>query len=88
MAKKVVLVTGGTGLVGKGIEAYLKGVHRPEETWVYLGSKDGDLTYFTHSHTNCLSHNLLHPSHPPPLPFPLPSLSLIFLKSPPTEAAR
>ena len=45
MTKKVVLVTGGSGLVGKGIEAYLKASPRPDETWVYLGSKDGDLTY-------------------------------------------
>jgi len=44
MEKKVVLVTGGTGLVGKGIEAYLKQHPRPDEEWVYLGSKDGDLT--------------------------------------------
>jgi len=39
---KVVLVTGGTGLVGKGIEAHL--AHRgTEDKWIYLGSKNGDL---------------------------------------------
>jgi len=40
---RVVLVTGGTGLVGRGIEAYLAQNPRPNEKWVYLGSKDGDL---------------------------------------------
>ena len=34
-----VLVTGGTGLIGSAIQEY-----RPE--WIYLGSKDGDLTNF------------------------------------------
>jgi GDP-L-fucose synthase len=34
-----VLVTGGTGLVGSAIKKY-----KPE--WIYLGSKDGDLTNF------------------------------------------
>eukprot|EP01132_Coremiostelium_polycephalum_P009105 gene9105-11157_t len=42
-ANKVVLVTGGTGLVGKGIETYIKSQNRPNEQWVYLTSKDGDL---------------------------------------------
>lgn len=40
---KVVLVTGGSGLVGKGIEAYLAKNPRPNEQWVYLSSKEGDL---------------------------------------------
>ena len=34
-----VLVTGGTGLIGSAIQKY-----RPD--WIYLGSKDGDLTNF------------------------------------------
>lgn len=43
--KRVILVTGGTGLVGKGIEAALDKQGRdPNETWVFLSSKDGDLT--------------------------------------------
>jgi GDP-L-fucose synthase len=40
---KVMLVTGGSGLVGKGIELYLQQNSRPNESWVFLGSKDGDL---------------------------------------------
>lgn len=43
MAQKVVLVTGGTGLVGKGIEIFLASNPRPNERWVFLGSKDADL---------------------------------------------
>jgi GDP-L-fucose synthase len=40
----VVLVTGGTGLVGKGIQAVLeKGERKEGETWVFLSSKDADL---------------------------------------------
>mmetsp|Transcript_67357 Transcript_67357/g.161498 ORF Transcript_67357/g.161498 Transcript_67357/m.161498 type:complete len:318 (+) Transcript_67357:94-1047(+) len=44
MAEKVVLVTGGTGLVGKGIEKSLE--NDPEnvnEKWIFLSSKDGSL---------------------------------------------
>jgi GDP-L-fucose synthase len=43
--QKVVLVTGGTGLVGKGIEAHIaanKDKHTNEK-WIYLSSKHGDL---------------------------------------------
>lgn len=43
--ERIVLVTGGTGLVGKGIEAYIS--TNPEakekESWIFLSSKDGDL---------------------------------------------
>ena len=38
-----VLVTGGTGLVGKGIEAAVKKEGVVGERWIYLSSKDGDL---------------------------------------------
>lgn len=46
--KKVVLVTGGTGLVGKGIEHAVQnegeGRPRPEqEEWIFVSSKDADL---------------------------------------------
>lgn len=44
----VIMVTGGTGLVGKAIEAVVKrqGVDEAKEKWVYLSSKDADLTSF------------------------------------------
>lgn len=47
---KVVLVTGGSGLVGRAIEYVVQHeklnsrfARRSDETWVFLGSKDGDL---------------------------------------------
>lgn len=44
----VVLVTGGTGLVGKGIEEAVRldkeaGVSSPDEVWYYASSRDADL---------------------------------------------
>lgn len=38
-----VLVTGGTGLVGKAIEIVLKEQNRGDERWIFIGSKDADL---------------------------------------------
>lgn len=42
---KVVLVTGGTGLVGKAIETVVKEEDKPNEKWIFIGSKDCDLRY-------------------------------------------
>ena len=43
-AKPIVyLVTGGTGLVGKGIEHVVQLENNPDETWIFAGSKEGDL---------------------------------------------
>jgi GDP-L-fucose synthase len=46
----VILVTGGTGLVGKAIEHVIKTEpensrfgKKPDETWVFASSKEGDL---------------------------------------------
>jgi|TARA_B100000524_G_scaffold103056_1_gene49521 GDP-L-fucose synthase len=41
--KVVVMVTGGSGLVGCGIEAALRKSPNANERWVFLSSKDGDL---------------------------------------------
>ncbi|XP_064410587.1 GDP-L-fucose synthase [Latimeria chalumnae] len=42
---KRILVTGGTGLVGKAIETVVrKGEKRPDEEWIFISSKDADLT--------------------------------------------
>lgn len=41
---KIVLVTGGTGLVGKSIESIVKTENPQDETWIFVGSKDADLT--------------------------------------------
>lgn len=43
--KKVILVTGGTGLVGMAIRTIVeKEEKRPDEEWIFLSSKDADLT--------------------------------------------
>lgn len=42
--EKVILVTGGTGLVGKAIETIVNSEGKlPGERWVFLSSKDADL---------------------------------------------
>ena len=38
------MVTGGTGLVGSAIREAIEAENNAEEKWVYLSSKDGDLT--------------------------------------------
>lgn len=43
MASKTILVTGGTGLVGKAIENVVKTNTLADENWVFLSSKDADL---------------------------------------------
>ena len=40
---KIILVTGGSGLVGSAINAYMKANPEPSETYIFLSSKDGDL---------------------------------------------
>ena len=40
-----ILVTGGTGLVGKAIETVVKQAPLEGEKWVYLSSKDADLRF-------------------------------------------
>jgi len=43
--KMKVLVTGGSGLVGKAIEKIVQTEEqRPNEEWVFVNSKDADLT--------------------------------------------
>jgi len=41
--KSIIIVTGGSGLVGQGIKAYVEKNTDPSEEWVFLSSKDGDL---------------------------------------------
>ena len=43
MEKKVILVTGGSGLVGNGIQTIISGDKREDEEWIYLSSKDANL---------------------------------------------
>ena len=42
--QKVILVTGGSGLVGQGIKTYINGSgFKNGEEWIFLSSKEGDL---------------------------------------------
>lgn len=43
--KKVVLVTGGTGLVGSAIRKVVDENKNPNETFIFLSSKDLDLKF-------------------------------------------
>lgn len=40
---KIVLVTGGTGLVGKAIQQVVNSENRNDEQWVFVSSKEADL---------------------------------------------
>jgi len=42
-ASTVVLVTGGTGLVGRAIQEVIEAESKSDEKWVFAGSKDADL---------------------------------------------
>lgn len=41
--KKRVLVTGGSGLVGKAIQQIVEEEGRSDEEWIFVNSKDADL---------------------------------------------
>ncbi|KAK7585865.1 hypothetical protein V9T40_000044 [Parthenolecanium corni] len=43
-SQKVILVTGGTGLVGRAIKEIVDAEKKPNEKWIFLGSADGDLS--------------------------------------------
>ncbi|XP_063979138.1 probable GDP-L-fucose synthase [Diachasmimorpha longicaudata] len=43
MGEKVILVTGGTGLVGRAIEKIVETDKRDDERWIFVGSKDANL---------------------------------------------
>eukprot|EP00090_Calanus_glacialis_P010313 TRINITY_DN186_c0_g1_i1.p1 TRINITY_DN186_c0_g1~~TRINITY_DN186_c0_g1_i1.p1 ORF type:complete len:317 (-),score=82.22 TRINITY_DN186_c0_g1_i1:165-1115(-) len=43
MEKKVILVTGGSGQVGKAIQKVLKNDSKEDEEWIFLSSKDANL---------------------------------------------
>ncbi|EDQ92662.1 uncharacterized protein MONBRDRAFT_34882 [Monosiga brevicollis MX1] len=61
---KRVIVTGGTGLVGKGIEAALAhGDARDDEEWIFLSSKDGDLSDLEATRAIFAKHQPTHVIH-------------------------
>ncbi|KAH0540201.1 probable GDP-L-fucose synthase [Cotesia glomerata] len=43
MEKKIILVTGGTGLIGKAIENIVNEEKQDNEEWIFVGSKEADL---------------------------------------------
>ena len=45
--RHVVLVTGGTGLVGRALQAVVSDTALVDEDWVFAGSRDADLTLYT-----------------------------------------
>ncbi|PRP85778.1 hypothetical protein PROFUN_05970 [Planoprotostelium fungivorum] len=62
---KVILVTGGTGLVGKGIEAHLatEQEKHQDEKWIFLSSKDADLRNFESTKAAFEKHQPTHVIH-------------------------
>lgn len=61
----VIMVTGGSGLVGKAIETVSKEElkKRPNEKWVFLSSKDGDLTDYAATKAIFEKHKPTHVIH-------------------------
>lgn len=49
--KKIILVTGGSGLVGKAIQNVLSEEKLPGEEWIFISSKDADLCDFNSTKT-------------------------------------
>jgi len=43
----VVLVTGGTGLVGSALQTIVKSENRQDETWIFVNSRDADLCSYS-----------------------------------------
>lgn len=62
--EKVILVTGGTGLVGKAIEKVVSDGKRPaDEKWVFASSKDADLTSREQTEALFAKHKPTHVIH-------------------------
>lgn len=61
----VILVTGGSGLVGKALEFVISEEKktRPNDKWVFLGSKDGDLRDLAATEAIFLKHKPTHVIH-------------------------
>lgn len=59
----IILVTGGTGLVGRAIQHVIKTDKRLNETWIFVGSKDADLTDLTAVQSLFQKHKPTHVIH-------------------------
>ena len=64
---KIILVTGGTGLVGKGIQTVIEkdaaGENQADEEWVFLSSKDGNLLELDETRAVFKKHRPTHVIH-------------------------
>jgi GDP-L-fucose synthase len=45
---KRILVTGGSGLVGKALQIVVQDEKRQDEDWIFVGSKDANLWYVSY----------------------------------------
>ncbi|XP_034234579.1 GDP-L-fucose synthase [Thrips palmi] len=61
--KRVVLVTGGTGLVGQAIKDLVDNEQSPNETWIFVGSKDANLSDIGQTETLFEKHKPTHVIH-------------------------
>jgi GDP-L-fucose synthase len=59
----VVMVTGGTGLVGRALQEVVRQSPLPNETWVYLSSSDADLTSRESTRAAFAKHKPTHVIH-------------------------
>ncbi|KAF5291844.1 hypothetical protein FQA39_LY14181 [Lamprigera yunnana] len=60
---KIILVTGGTGLVGKAIEYIIKEEEPVGEKWIFLSSKDADLCDYKATENIFKQHSPTHVVH-------------------------
>ncbi|KAL3271553.1 hypothetical protein HHI36_022030 [Cryptolaemus montrouzieri] len=62
-SSKIILVTGGTGLVGKAIEELVTSQKRENEKWIFLSSKDANLCDFKATKEIFVKHGPTHVIH-------------------------
>lgn len=63
MSKRVVLVTGGTGLVGKSIEAVVAEDPKTDEEWIFVGSREANLCDLAETRTLFAKYKPTHVIH-------------------------
>ncbi|XP_066967333.1 GDP-L-fucose synthase [Macrobrachium rosenbergii] len=59
----IVVVTGGSGLVGQAIKKVVEEENRPNEKWIFLSSKDGDLKNREEAQAVLAKHKPTHVIH-------------------------
>ncbi|KAE8742572.1 hypothetical protein FOCC_FOCC011866, partial [Frankliniella occidentalis] len=61
--KKVILVTGGSGLVGQAIREFVENEKPVDESWIFVGSKDADLSNIEQTTVLFQKHKPTHVIH-------------------------